>query len=55
MAVEVLLPKMGFSMNGGTLAEWLVPDGSQVKEGSRFRYPSLYKAGQWTLMGECAE
>jgi pyruvate/2-oxoglutarate dehydrogenase complex dihydrolipoamide acyltransferase (E2) component len=33
MAVEVLLPKMGFSMNEGTLADWLVPDGSQVNEG----------------------
>jgi len=33
MAVEVLLPKIGFSMNEGTLAEWLVPDGGQAVEG----------------------
>lgn len=33
MAVEVLLPKIGFSMNEGTLAEWLVSDGGQVAEG----------------------
>ena len=33
MAVEVLLPKIGFSMNEGTLAEWLVEDGGQVAEG----------------------
>ncbi len=33
MATEVLLPKIGFSMNEGTLAEWLAQDGSQVKEG----------------------
>lgn len=33
MAVDVLLPKIGFSMNEGTLAEWLVPDGGQVAEG----------------------
>lgn len=33
MAVDVLLPKIGFSMNEGTLAEWLVPDGGQAVEG----------------------
>ncbi|ATI80719.1 biotin/lipoyl-containing protein [Sphingobium yanoikuyae] len=33
MAVEVLLPKIGFSMNEGTLAEWLVQDGGQAVEG----------------------
>lgn len=33
MAVEVLFPKIGFSMNEGTLAEWLVQDGAQITEG----------------------
>ena len=33
MAVEVLLPKIGFSMNEGKLAEWLVADGGQAVEG----------------------
>ncbi|MDO7836322.1 lipoyl domain-containing protein [Sphingobium sp. HBC34] len=33
MATEVLLPKLGFSMNEGTLAEWLVADGEQAVEG----------------------
>jgi pyruvate/2-oxoglutarate dehydrogenase complex dihydrolipoamide acyltransferase (E2) component len=33
MATEVLLPKIGFSMNEGTLVEWLVADGEEVKEG----------------------
>jgi len=33
MAVDVLLPKIGFSMNEGTLAEWLVADGGQAVEG----------------------
>lgn len=33
MAFEVLLPKIGFSMNEGILAEWLVEDGGQAKEG----------------------
>jgi pyruvate/2-oxoglutarate dehydrogenase complex dihydrolipoamide acyltransferase (E2) component len=31
--VDILLPKLGFSMNEGILAEWLVADGSQVDEG----------------------
>lgn len=33
MATEVLLPKLGFSMNEGTLSEWLVADGGAVQEG----------------------
>jgi pyruvate/2-oxoglutarate dehydrogenase complex dihydrolipoamide acyltransferase (E2) component len=33
VSVEVLLPKLGFSMNEGVLVEWLVPDGATVKEG----------------------
>ncbi len=33
MAVEVILPKLGFSMIEGTLAEWLVADGGQAVEG----------------------
>ena len=33
MAVEILLPKLGFSMNEGVLAEWLVPDGGRAIEG----------------------
>jgi pyruvate/2-oxoglutarate dehydrogenase complex dihydrolipoamide acyltransferase (E2) component len=33
MAFDILLPKIGFSMNEGTLAEWLVADGAHVTEG----------------------
>lgn len=33
MAVEILLPKIGFSMNEGIVAEWLVADGDEVTEG----------------------
>ena len=33
MALQVILPKLGFSMNEGTLAEWLVPDGGEAREG----------------------
>ena len=33
MATEILLPKIGFSMNEGTLNEWMFEDGEQVSEG----------------------
>ncbi|MDQ0946332.1 pyruvate/2-oxoglutarate dehydrogenase complex dihydrolipoamide acyltransferase (E2) component [Streptomyces phaeochromogenes] len=33
MAVEVLLPKIGLTMQEGTIDEWLVPTGSAVAEG----------------------
>jgi pyruvate/2-oxoglutarate dehydrogenase complex dihydrolipoamide acyltransferase (E2) component len=33
MAVEILLPKIGFSMNEGQVAEWLAQDGAAVTEG----------------------
>lgn len=33
MATDVILPKLGFSMDEGELAEWLVKDGDHVDEG----------------------
>lgn len=33
MTVQILLPKIGFSMNEGLLSEWLVEDGAEVQEG----------------------
>jgi pyruvate/2-oxoglutarate dehydrogenase complex dihydrolipoamide acyltransferase (E2) component len=33
MAVEILLPKIGFSMQEGQVAEWLIADGGAVAEG----------------------
>ena len=33
MAVDIIFPKLGFSMNEGVLAEWLARDGSTVSEG----------------------
>ncbi len=33
MATDILLPKIGFSMNEGQIAEWLFADGEQVVEG----------------------
>jgi Pyruvate/2-oxoglutarate dehydrogenase complex, dihydrolipoamide acyltransferase (E2) component, and related enzymes len=33
MSTEILLPKIGFSMNEGTLTEWLVENGAMVEKG----------------------
>lgn len=33
MATEILLPKLGFSMTEGQVAEWMFADGDDVKEG----------------------
>ncbi len=33
MATEIILPKIGFSMNEGQLAEWMAKDGDLVTEG----------------------
>lgn len=33
MAFDVLMPKIGFSMNEGVLQGWLVADGATVTEG----------------------
>jgi pyruvate/2-oxoglutarate dehydrogenase complex dihydrolipoamide acyltransferase (E2) component len=33
MSTEVLLPKLGFSMVEGAVAEWLVADGAVVEAG----------------------
>lgn len=33
MAVEVLLPKLGLTMETGLIEEWLVPPGTSVKPG----------------------
>lgn len=33
MSTQVLLPKLGFSVNEAALVEWLVPDGGAVAQG----------------------
>ena len=33
MSTEILLPKIGFSMNEGVLTRWLVEDGAMVTQG----------------------
>ncbi len=33
MATDIILPKIGFSMTEGVLAEWLVEDGAAITEG----------------------
>lgn len=33
MTTQIILPKLGFSVNEAVLAEWLVTDGTEVKKG----------------------
>ena len=33
MSTQVILPKLGFSMNEGTVTEWLIADGGEVAQG----------------------
>ena len=33
MTTQIILPKLGFSMNEAVLSEWLVADGAEVQEG----------------------
>jgi pyruvate/2-oxoglutarate dehydrogenase complex dihydrolipoamide acyltransferase (E2) component len=33
MGTQVLLPKLGFSMDQGTVAEWLIADGAAATQG----------------------
>ena len=33
MVIPILMPKIGFSMDEGILADWLVADGGDVKVG----------------------
>ena len=33
MATEIILPKLGFSVNEAILTEWMIPDGGAVSKG----------------------
>ena len=33
MATEIILPKLGFSVNEAILTEWMVPNGASVEKG----------------------
>ncbi|MFC4314572.1 biotin/lipoyl-containing protein [Steroidobacter flavus] len=46
MSVEVRIPQIGFSMQEGTLVEWLVTDGAQVENGAPLYTLELDKAVQ---------
>lgn len=35
MTTEIVLPKLGFSMNEGAVAEWFAADGAQVAQGEK--------------------
>ena len=46
MSVEVRIPQIGFSMQEGTLVEWLVPDGAKIESGAPLYTLELDKAVQ---------
>ncbi|GFE79827.1 hypothetical protein GCM10011487_18270 [Steroidobacter agaridevorans] len=46
MSVEVRIPQIGFSMQEGTLVEWLVSDGGEVENGAPLYTLELDKAVQ---------
>lgn len=46
MSIEIKIPQIGFSMQEGTLVEWLVPNGGQVQEGAPLYTLELDKAVQ---------
>lgn len=46
MSVEVRIPQIGFSAEGGTLAEWLVADGAAVAAGAMLYTLELDKSVQ---------
>ncbi len=46
MITEVLLPRIGFSMNEGELVEWLVADREQVVAGQPFHALESEKSTQ---------
>jgi pyruvate/2-oxoglutarate dehydrogenase complex dihydrolipoamide acyltransferase (E2) component len=46
MSVEVRIPQIGFSMQEGTLVEWLIPDGGPVEEGAPLYTLEIEKALQ---------
>jgi pyruvate/2-oxoglutarate dehydrogenase complex dihydrolipoamide acyltransferase (E2) component len=46
MSVEVRIPQIGFSMQEGTLVEWLVQDGGRVENGAPLYTLELDKSVQ---------
>ena len=47
MVAEVIMPKLGLTMNEGTIIEWLKQEGDPVKTGERL----LWRDGRrWTVL-----
>lgn len=46
MSTEIVLPKLGFSMNEGTVTEWLIADGAEVTEGQTLYVLESEKSAQ---------
>jgi pyruvate/2-oxoglutarate dehydrogenase complex dihydrolipoamide acyltransferase (E2) component len=46
MATDIIIPKLGFTMTEGTIAEWRVASGAPVKEGQALYSLEAEKATQ---------
>lgn len=46
MSTEIVLPKLGFSMNEGNVSEWLIADGAEVQEGQTLYVLESEKSAQ---------
>jgi pyruvate/2-oxoglutarate dehydrogenase complex dihydrolipoamide acyltransferase (E2) component len=46
MSVSLTIPRLEMSMTAGTLAEWLVDDGAEVREGQTLYVLETEKAAQ---------
>jgi pyruvate/2-oxoglutarate dehydrogenase complex dihydrolipoamide acyltransferase (E2) component len=46
MATQLMIPRLEMAMTEGTLAEWLVADGAEVKEGDMIYVLETGKATQ---------
>ena len=64
MATEVILPKLGQTMEEGAIVDWLVEEGDQVKRGDllftvdksdRFKIDRVRRRVDFSVIGEMVE
>src|SRR3990167_7937602 len=48
MTTQIILPKLGFSVNEAALVEWMVDDGAAVKKGDPLCCASSWRPGKPT-------
>ncbi|NDA77549.1 MAG: hypothetical protein EBY07_07075, partial [Actinobacteria bacterium] len=52
MATEFIMPKLGLTMEEGTILEWLVEDGAAITPGMPVLRIETVQNGQWRRMTE---